>query len=83
MSLFGGKKHVADIVAGLSTIVAQLEERGLAAGGERDTKEAQISTLKVECGLLAKEEGQAGTIAANLRKLLDLDVADVADDVSA
>ena len=78
MSIFGGKKNVADIVAGLSTIIVQLEERGIAAGGERDTKEAQISTLETECGLLKREEGQAGVIALNLRKLLALDDDDVA-----
>ena len=82
MPLFGKPKTVADIVAGLTNIIEQLEGRGLAAGDERGQKEAQVVTLTAECGLLKKEEAQAGTIAANLRGLLDLDGGGEVDDFS-
>lgn len=85
MALFGGPKSVSEIVAGLNKIITQLEDRGRVATEERGAKEGQITTLTAECGLLKLEEGKAGAIAANLRKLLDLDgdgEVDV-DDVSA
>ena len=45
----------------------------------------KLTPLTTECGLLKLEEGKAGAIASNLRKLLDVDgdgEVDV-DDVSA
>jgi len=85
MALFGGPKSVSEIVAGLNKIITQLEDRGRVATEERGAKEVQITTLTTECGLLKLEEGKAGAIASNLRKLLDVDgdgEVDV-DDVSA
>ena len=82
MTLFGGNKSVADIVAGLNKIITQLDECGRVAVEERGAKVAQMATLASECSLLEMEEKKSGAISANLRKLLDLD-GEVVDEFEA
>jgi hypothetical protein len=74
MALFGpNRKPVSDIVRGLDKMVDELEKSGGLAVEERGTIEAKIAGLQREVDLLTVEERRAGTIAANIRKLLDLD----------
>lgn len=78
MSLFGPSKPVrrpvAEIVSGLSTMVSDLEAANVMATEEQAAAEAAIMALQAERKLLKNEQTQAGTIAANLRSLLGLDL---------
>ena len=68
------RRPVAEIVSGLATMVTDLEEANVMATEEQAAAEAAIVALQAERRLLKNEQTQAGTIAANLRSLLGLDL---------
>jgi len=78
MALFGPSKKarrpVAEIVAGLSGMVTELEESNIMAADEQTAAEDAIVALQAERKLLINEQAQAGAITSNLRSLLGLDL---------
>ena len=80
MALFGTKpkvrRPVADIVAGLEIMVADLEESGIEAHQEQLSAEDAIVTLQTERKFLINEQKLTGSISDNLRSLLGKDLDD-------
>ena len=78
MALFGPKpktrRPVAEIVAGLTTMIDELDESNLMAADEQKAAEEQIAALQSERKLLINEQQQAGAISDNLKTLLGLDL---------
>jgi len=78
MALFGPSKKVrrpvAEIVAGLSGMVTELEESNIMAADEQAAAEDAMIALQAERKLLINEQAQAGAITSNLRSLLGLDL---------
>jgi len=78
MALFGSKapvrRPVAEIVAGLSGMVAELEESNIMAADEQLAVEDSIVEAQVVRKLLIGEQAKAGTVVSNLKTLLGLDL---------
>lgn len=79
MALFGSKKPkvrrpVAEIVAGFTDMVADLDEARQMAAAEQAEREAEIERLVAERNLLLTEQSRADTVASNIRSLLSMDL---------
>ena len=77
MAFFGSKKvrrPVAEIVAGLSGMVVELEESNIMAADEQQAVEDSIVEAQVARKLLISEQAKAGTVVGNLKALLGLDL---------
>lgn len=78
MNLFGPKvkvrRPVAEIVAGLSGMVEELEESNIMAADEQQAVETDIAEAQVVRKLLIGEQAKAGTVVSNLKTLLGLDL---------
>ena len=78
MALFGPSKKVrrpvAEIVAGLSGMVDELEESNIMAADEQKEVEQGIIEAQATRKLLIGEQAKAGSVASNLKTLLGLDL---------
>jgi hypothetical protein len=78
MAFFGTKvkvrRPVAEIVAGLSGMVEELEESNIMAADEQQEVEDSIVEAQVVRKLLIGEQAKAGTVVSNLKTLLGLDL---------
>jgi hypothetical protein len=78
MNLFGPKvkvrRPVAEIVAGLSGMVEELEESNIMAADEQQAVETDIAESQIVRKLLISEQAKAGTVVGNLKTLLGLDL---------
>ena len=78
MAFFGPKEKVrrpvAEIVAGLSGMVTELEESNIMAADEQQAVEDSIIEAQIARKLLIGEQAKAGTVVSNLKTLLGLDL---------